>query len=178
MPVPAPIGPAVLYFLIIGIPAVGIGLFWRMLFEIASAGSGFAAAPLDAPIGPWLPLIQFLLSPIFLLVGLGIGFVINHAILAIVGGARRGPGTTLRTLCFAYSPVLFAVVPFVGAAIGGVWTIVLTIIGLRESHQTDGWRAATAVLLPIVILTILFIIAAALIGVVAVYLAGQGVFTP
>ncbi len=170
MPVPAPIGPAVLYYLIVGIPALGISLFWQMLFETIYTTAGSGSAPRESTLGTWLPLLQFLLSPIFLLLGLGISFVIHHATLAILGGARRGPGTTLRTLCFAYSPVIFAAVPFIGAAVGGVWMIVLAIIGLRETHQTDGWRAATAILLPVAVIIFLGIVAAVLVGVLAAYL--------
>jgi hypothetical protein len=117
-----------------------------------------------------MPVIQFLLSPLFLLVSLGISFVVQHLILLLVGGARRGPGTTLRALSFSYSPALFAIVPIVGALVGGIWTIVLAIIGLREGHQTDGWRAATAVLLPVVALLFLITIAVIFIGVAATFL--------
>jgi hypothetical protein len=170
MPVPAPIGPAVLYFLIIGIVAVGLSLFWQMLFQAIFASAGLVEATEPSAIDAWMPVIQFLLSPLFLLISLGISFVVQHLILLLVGGARRGPGTTLRALSFSYSPALFAIVPIVGALVGGIWTIVLAIIGLREGHQTDGWRAATAVLLPVVALLFLITIAVIFIGVAATFL--------
>jgi hypothetical protein len=167
LPAPRPLGPAVLYFLIIGIAAVGISLFWLTLFEATLAATGLRAEADGPVLGPWMPVVQFLLSPLFLLLGLGISFVVHHAILALVGGARRGPGTTLRVLSFAYGPALFAVVPLLGPVVGGFWMLALAIIGLREAHQTESWRAATAILLPLVLLILLSIAAAVIIGVLA-----------
>lgn len=172
LPVPHPLGPAVLYFLLVGIPAAGVTLFWQSLFSLFFGALGLAAPEPATPsgLGGWLPVVQFLLSPVFLLLGLGLSFVVTHLILAICGGARRGPGTTLRVLCFAYGPALFAVVPFIGSLVGGVWSLVLAIIGLREAHQTDGWRAATAILLPLAAIISLGILIALVLGVLAAYL--------
>lgn len=172
LPIPHPLGPAILYFLLIGIPAVGVTLFWRTLFTMIIGALGLATSEVaPAGMGGWWPVLQFLLSPLFLLLGLGISFLTTHLLLVILGGARRGAGMTLRVLCFSYGPALFAIVPFIGSLVGGIWTIVLAIIGLREGHQTDGWRAATAVLLPLLAILLLGIAAAVVIGVLASYLA-------
>lgn len=170
LPSPRPVGPAILYYLLVGVPAVGIALFWQSLFALAMDAFGLVHSDVE-PMGldAWWPVVNFLLSPIFLLLGLGISFVITHLLLLIFGGARRGAGTTMRVLCFAYGPALFGVVPVIGSLVGGIWSIVLAIIGLREGHQTDGWRAATAVLLPIVVIIFLCIAALILIGVLATY---------
>jgi hypothetical protein len=151
LPVPRPVGPAVLYYLLVGIPAIGITLFWRALFTMAMSALGIAAPEeLASEFGGWMPVLYFLFSPVVLLLGLGISFTVTHLLLLILGGARRGAGTTMRVLCFAYGPALFAVVPFIGSFVGGVWSVILAIIGLCEGHRTDGWRAAVAILLPIV----------------------------
>jgi hypothetical protein len=172
LPVPHSIGSAVLYYLIVGIPAVGITLFWQMLFRLLYSSAGFEPASAAAPeSAAWMPIVQFLLSPLFLLVGLGISFVVTHLLLMIFRGANRGAGTTLRVLCYSYGPALFVIVPVVGALVGGVWTIVLAIIGLREAHQTDGWRAATAILLPIVAAFFLVVALFIVVGALGLYLA-------
>jgi hypothetical protein len=152
LPVPGPLGAAVLYFLVIGIVAAAINLFWGSLFRlggVAAWGWGASAR------GAWAPLLGFLLTPISLLVGLAISSIVFHVLLVLLGGARHGVQTTARVLCFAYSPMLFVVVPFLGGVIGGVWTIVLTVIGLSEAHRTERWRAALAILLPTIALAIL-----------------------
>jgi hypothetical protein len=160
LPVPRPVGPAVLYYLLIGIPAAGVTLFWQAILTLAVSALGLAAPESAVPdLGGWTPVLQFLLSPLVLLVGLGISFTITHLLLLILGGARRGAGTTMRVICFAYGPALFAVVPVLGTLVGGVWSIVLAIIGLREGHRIDGWRAAVAVLLPIIAVFFLLILA-------------------
>lgn len=171
LPVPGPIGPAVIYFLIIGVPSAGLILFWQMLGRLAYLRMGLDLSANDAAPGVWLPIIQFLLSPLFLLLGLGISFVIHHLFLLLFGGARRGAGTTLRVLAYSYSPALFAIVPYLGVMVGWIWTLVLAIIGLREAHRTDGWRAASAILVPIALLITMGIIIAVTLGILATFLA-------
>jgi hypothetical protein len=147
MPVDRGIGAAVVYFLIVGIAASAIEMFWQLTLRPL----------LDDEAGPLLrlllgtdeaPLVSFLLSPVFLLVSLGIAAVIVHFCLWIAGGAKRTMGTTTRVIAYAYGPQLFAVVPILGTLVGSIWIIVISIIGVREAHATDGWRAGLAVLLP------------------------------
>lgn len=170
LPVPGPIGPALIYFLIIGIPAAGLSLFWQMLGRLAFTSIGLSDSGAAAKPSGWLPVIQFLSSPLWLLVGIGFSFVIHHLFLLLFGGARRGAGTTLRVLAYSYSPALFAIVPVLGTMVGWIWTLVLAIIGLREAHRTDTWRAACAILVPIALLFTLGIFIAITIGVLAAFL--------
>jgi hypothetical protein len=159
LPVPGPLGAAVLYFLVIGIAAAAINLFWGSLFRfggVAPWGWGASAR------GAWAPLLGFLFTPLSLLVTLVVASIIVHVVLVLVNGARHSLATTARVLCFAYSPALFVIVPFIGEVIGGVWAVVLSIIGLSEAHRTERWRAAVAVLLPMVALSFIVLIVAVL----------------
>jgi len=54
-------------------------------------------------------------------------------------------------ISYAYAPQIFAVVPFVGWCIASIWMLVLEIIGLAAAHRTDTWRAALAVLAPVIL---------------------------
>jgi hypothetical protein len=74
--------------------------------------------------------------------------LVVHAMLWLTGGARRPLKTTTRVLCFCYGPQLFVIVPVLGSLVGSLWMLWLAIVGLREAHETDGWRAAVAVLIP------------------------------
>lgn len=150
--------PALLYYLVVGVAAAGITLFWKMVLPRAVSLPG----PLEeiVALGASLsPLTDFLLSPLVLLAALALAAAAVHVLLVLVGGAHRGFRTTVRVLCFAYGPQLFVVVPVLGAMIGGVWTLVLAIAGLRHAHGTGGGKAALAVLLPLALWLLLLAVA-------------------
>jgi hypothetical protein len=54
--------------------------------------------------------------------------------LLILRGATHGIGTTVRVFCYAYSPMIFGVVPVLGGLVGGIWMLVIAIIGLGAAH--------------------------------------------
>jgi hypothetical protein len=151
LPTHASLGAAVLYYLTIGIPVAGAALFWSMLRDALGMERSARMGALDA-LGPWAPLIEFLLSPILLLVSLFLAAGVTHLMLKILGAASRDYGTTTRVYAFAYSPQILGVIPWVGTFVGFVWMIVVSIIGLREAHNTSTARAAAAVLVPLAIL--------------------------
>jgi hypothetical protein len=66
------------------------------------------------------------------------------------------------------STLPLAIVPFCGGAIGGIWGMICTIIGLAQAQETSTGKAAAAVLIPLVLccgLAILF--SAAIIALIA-----------
>ena len=108
-------------------------------------------------------LIIFLAGlPFAIALSLVVGTGITHLCLMIVGGNRKGIESTFRALCYAYSGNLFGIIPFIGSTIGGIYTLVLTIIGVREVHGISTGRAVLAVLLPLMVLVGLGILAAML----------------
>lgn len=159
-------GPALLYYLIIGVLVAGAGLFWDSLSLFTGRMDDSALAAAEMGFDAVSPLTAFLLTPAVLLVLLYISAGITHVVLAVLGGARHGFGATLRVFCYGYSPGLFGIVPVLGGIVGSIWMVVLLIIGLREAHEADGWKSAVAVLLPFALLlglmfmAILFIVAA------------------
>ncbi len=156
-----PTMPSLWYYMAIGIVAAGIALFWQMVLPVelnpmASAMAGFQ---------PTNPLLDFLFTPVELIVSLLLTAGVVHLLLLILGGARNGFGTTVRVLCFASGPQLFAVVPVIGGVIGGIWMVVLAIVGLRDAHATSGARSAAAVLLPLLMLAVLALLSVLLLGI-------------
>lgn len=136
-------GAAVLYYLIIGMLVAGASLFWSSL---GPAGFGQErVAELGVEV---TPLTTFLLTPLILMIGLGVGAAVTHVMLLILRGATHGIGTTLRVFCYAYSPMIFGVVPVVGGLVGGIWMLVVAIIGLGAAHGAPTWKPLLAVLLP------------------------------
>jgi hypothetical protein len=140
-------GPAVLYYLIIGILVAGASLFWEMLGGTLDMGQEIVAD------GPQIsPAISFLFSPILLLLGLVLSAGVTHLVLLVLRGATHAFDTTLRVFCYAYSPMLFGFIPVLGTLAGLVWMLVVAVIGLAAAHETDRWKPALAVVLPFLIL--------------------------
>lgn len=150
-------GAALVYYLAIGILVAGASLFWGSMTMAGAAGEGSLMAELG--MQPMQPLVQFLLSPAILLFALFLSAGVVHVLLLIFDGATHGFGTTVRVFCYAYSPSIFGIVPLIGPLVGGIWTVVLAIIGLREAHESPPWKPAVAVLVPFVGALILLFLA-------------------
>ena len=151
------------YYLIVGVVAAGISLFWEMLLGPPLTERWLPAGAAE----PGRPFVDFLLSPLWLLIGLYIVAAVVHVVLLVVRAANQGYNVTLRVFCFSAGPQLFTIVPFIGPAVGGIWTLVITVIGLREAHKTSTGKAVAAVLLPtffLLVLAILLVIAGLVAG--------------
>ncbi|MCG8529289.1 MAG: zinc-ribbon domain-containing protein [Desulfovibrionales bacterium] len=90
------------------------------------------------------------ISPLILIVYLVITGAVLHGALRLTGGGSRGMGVTLRVLCYAAAADLFSLVPFVGPLIGGIWKLVVVLIGLKTAHNTT----YTRVILPVALLVL------------------------
>ncbi|MGH7504429.1 MAG: YIP1 family protein [Longimicrobiales bacterium] len=151
MPPDVPLGPVLLYMVAVAVVAAGIQLFWEMVWLTVGVGGAersllwlFMSAE-----SPASALIGFLLTPLLVLAILYIGGAITHGILMLLGGATLGFGATLRVYAFSYGPQVFLIVPLLGWIVAAVWSIALTIVGLREVHTAPGWKPAAAVLAPL-----------------------------
>jgi hypothetical protein len=160
MPREAGIGPALLYYLPLGIAVAGATLFWTLVGGGALGGGlldGFGPEAPDAN-----PLVGFLTSPLILLLSIFLSAGVTHLMLKLLGGANRPVGTTVRVFAYAYSPQILGIIPWVGQVVGGLWMVVIAIIGLREAHGTSGMRAAISVLVPLAV-AVFFVILSLLI---------------
>lgn len=138
------LGAAVLYYLSIGIPVAGVQLFWTML----RGGTGEEIVG-TASLGQWAPLLDFLLSPVYLLVSLFLSAGVVHLLLKLFGAAGGDYRMTTRVFAYAYSPQILGIVPVVGPIAGFIWMVVIAIIGVREAHRTTTGRVAAAILIPL-----------------------------
>lgn len=101
-------------------------------------------------------LLAGLFGWLFTLLVIFIYGLILHLFLKILGGANQGLTMTLRVVSYAHAAQIFAAVPFVGATIAVIWTLLLCISGLAAVHRTGTWRAALAVILALIVLLVLF----------------------
>lgn len=151
--------PALIYGLISGIIGSGGALVWQWYL-----------------FSQWFPVRQFsdvassiymtlliILVPLTIIFSLFLVSIVTHICLMIVGGNKRGFQTTFRAISYAFSGNLFAVIPFIGSTIGGIYFLILTIIGLRESHAISTGKAVLAVFLPLIVAVGLFVLAMSLV---------------
>ncbi|CAN5692962.1 hypothetical protein BH23GEM9_BH23GEM9_21180 [soil metagenome] len=147
LPAAASLGPALLYYLILGIAVSGAQLFWSVTLRSAEPERDAVLGGMGA--GALSPVIQFLLSPLLLLLSLFLAAGVVHLLLRLFGGASRDFGFTTRVFAYAYSPQILGIVPFIGAVIGFIWMLAVAIIGLREGHETSTGKVLAAVLIPL-----------------------------
>jgi hypothetical protein len=147
-----------IYAVILGSFAVLVSICWEFLFVYF--GSGLVGAGATDQLGGLRSVsygLTAILSPLMIAVLVFIASGIFHVILLAFGGATQGFQTSFRVVCYSQGTGVWNIVPFFGAAIGGIWNLVLLVIGLKESHETSAGKAAAAVLLPVVAWSILVV---------------------
>jgi hypothetical protein len=93
----------------------------------------------------------FVLSPalVFAEVFLRAGLV--HLCLMLVDGNRAGFEATFRVAAYTEAVWIISIFPLCGNLLALFWGTALAVIGLQRAHQTETWRAALAVLLPLLV---------------------------
>jgi hypothetical protein len=142
-------GP-VIYAMITGSIVGLIGLVWQTLF--GSMFSMFNDYGMEEfAMSGLVNVTMILFMPFFVVAGLFIWSGIYHLCLLLLGTRTRGFGITLRAVAYSYGPQLLGIIPLCGGLVGGVWAMVLTILGGFYGHRTDAWRAVAAYFIPLVL---------------------------
>lgn len=144
-----------IYGIICGIIGFGVALVWQWLF---------LSTLIPLPIIPFISynvilLVATITLPFMMAFSIVVGSAITHLCLMIVGGNKNGYQATFRAISYAWCGNLFEIIPFIGSAIGSIYTLILTIIGIRETHGISTGKSALAVLLPVIVIFILIIAA-------------------
>ncbi len=108
----------------------------------------------------FLASLLFLLAEIVLPISLAIWSGILHLCLYLLGGAREGYQATFRVVSYCSVVGLFNAVPFIGSLGSFLYGLVLTTIGLRETHKTTTAKAVGAWAIPLGIFIIIGLIVA------------------
>lgn len=87
-----------------------------------------------------------ILFPLSIMISSGL----THLGVRMVGGTERPFSTTLRAICYALAPNVLQGIPVVGGLVG-IYTVVLEVWGIRDSHKLTTGRAIVAVLWPVVL---------------------------
>lgn len=86
------------------------------------------------------PVVSFLL--------IYLNAAVTHGFALLLGQAKRGFAATFAACAYASAPLVLLAVPGCGSIIATVWLIVLTGIGLKETHRISTGGAAASVLAP------------------------------
>ena len=143
---------AVGYAILLGWIGLVVSRIYDLVFRGAMTrllGWQFEGLPVGGGVGAAIGAI--VLGPLVLFVVLVVWTALVHAVLALVGGANRGIGTTLKAVAYSQTAALAQIVPFCGGFVAGIWALVLLVFGLAEAHGTSDGRAAAAALLPLIL---------------------------
>jgi hypothetical protein len=154
MPVSGGLIDPLLYALIVGMVGLMFQYFWQIV--LGNSMQSFmpqelkSAAVYDMFHGLGRAMLA-VFSPLLLVIGLFISAGCLHLFLMMVNGARGRFEATFRVVSYGLSPYPLLLIPFCGNIIAALWTLVLTLIGLKEAHETTGGKAAFAVFFPFII---------------------------
>ena len=148
-----------IYGVIVGIIGFGMGIFWQWFFF----SQWFPVGRFSALSSSLFFAIITIAIPFIVVFSMLMGIGVTHLCLMIVGGNKKGFQATFRAVSYSFSGYLFGIIPFIGSTIGGIYAMILTILGVREIHGISTGKAVLAVLLPIIVVVGLGILAAILI---------------
>jgi len=146
------LSPALLFGVLVGWAGMLVGSLWSLVFQapfIPMMRQEEVAA--QFAVGAGVSVVRGLFGWLFALLTIFVDGLLIHLFLMIFSGAKQGLTMTLRVVSYAYAPAIFAAVPFFGGCVAAIWTIVLKIVGLAAAHRTETWRAALAVIVPVVL---------------------------
>ena len=132
-------------------------LLYAMIMEtVGSYGGylwGFAVGnPFFAHVQPSgsMAIVMGALVPLLVFFSLVAGALVLHVCILMVGAAKEDFEATFRIACYTSGPSLVNVIPVIGAWIALAWRIYLTVVAVREVHDTSTAKAVLAVLLPVI----------------------------
>lgn len=148
---------SIAFGILLGSLGAMFSIFWRFL--LMSGSLSYVTARLPAPFTlNHIFIISIIISPLLVMVYMCIAALVVHLFLMMLKGAGNGFEGTFKVIALTNATKIFNIIPFIGGLISLVWGLIVTVIGLREVHETDTWKAVMALLIPVCILIILGII--------------------
>jgi len=144
--------------LLIGAVGNMFGIFWPVLmmsgglFPFGEAIFGHLTVGL-------IFLIMVVAIPVCVTLSMFIYSAIIHLLLMIVGSGKNKFEATFRVVAYSQAAQVLDLIPVVGSWIGGIWQLIIQMIGLREMHGISYLRVFMAFLLPVGIIFLLLMMA-------------------
>ena len=103
-----------------------------------------------------VPLVMgiMLLSPLVAAIFICIASLVLHLLLAVLRAGKNGFEATLRAVSYSQATQLWAVIPFLGSFMAGIWLMAVTVISLKEIHGTSYARVILALLIPFIVIVL------------------------
>ncbi len=166
-----PLGESIKYYAVIAAISAALN---ALLFALAFGTMfGQLRTMMGASAGTAGAIVFFVILFIFQIIGVFISGAIFHIFVYLVGG-RKGLTQTIKAVIYGSTPgLLIGWIPFIGM-IGGLWSLVLEVLGIRQLHEITTGRAILAVVIMIVLLVVLTVLLAAVIAAFVFGLSSQG----
>ena len=148
-------GPLLFALICIEISAILGALLGELLFLFGGVGGpspGFNPNPQNlwfpSIFAPNVPVVSIIIAPIVGTIGIVVAAAIQQLLVRLVVGATNsGFGATFRVASYTQVTGLLNWIPIVGPLLA-LYGLYLSIVGIREMHQTTTGKAALVVLLP------------------------------
>jgi hypothetical protein len=147
--------------------AIGMASFASMIEQLAASGViGEALAGVLQNFSDFMVAMSlFFVYLLFILMLFGVfleGFF--YHVFVILFGGTKGFVTTLKTVMYAYTPwFLLGWIPYV-SVIGALWTLILLILGIKETQEMTLGDALLVILVPFILVLILALLGAVVIA--------------
>jgi len=132
------------------------GVFWPVMM-MSGGLFPFGAEFLVELGGGLIFLVLIMVIPICVTIGMFVYSAVLHLLLLIVRGGPNGFEATFRVVAYSQAAQLWELVPVIGSWVGGVWQLVVQVIGLREIHKVSYSRVIVVFLLPLFLLSALIV---------------------
>jgi hypothetical protein len=150
----------VIFTVLFGIVVVSLGFSSFMTMANQMAAIPILGGVISAAVVNFstfiISLNVFFVYLVFLALFMGI-FILGlktHVFVLLMGG-EKGVVQTVKTTMYASTPaLLLGWIPFVGV-IGGIWSLALLVIGIKENHEMEMGNAVLVVFIPIMLWIIL-----------------------
>jgi hypothetical protein len=134
-------------------------LGWLLVIGGVGSSPGFNPNPQNAGVpsvvAPFAPVASILLAPIGVAVGIFLVALIQQLLVRlIVGATNSGFQATFRVASYTQVTSLVNWIPLIGPLLA-LYGVYLSIVGIREMHETTTGKAALVVLIPFVVALLL-----------------------
>lgn len=89
-----------------------------------------------------------LFTPLLAYLILYLNAAVTHGFALLLGQSRRGFAATFAACAYACAPLVLLAIPACGSIVAVVWLVVLTGVGMKETHRISGGGAAATVVAP------------------------------
>lgn len=150
------LGEPLAFGLLAGAVGKMFGFFWPVMM-VSGGLFPFKGAILGQLSSGLIFLILVVAVPICVTLSMFIYSAILHLLLLMVRGGNNGFEATFRVVAYSQAAQAWELLPVVGSWIGGIWQLVVQVIGLREIHGVSYSRIIVAFLLPLAFLFVVII---------------------